>query len=222
MSIRKGRLTSQGVIAAPVNLNFPVGTILPFAGPSTQIPEGFLLCNGAEINREDYVDLFSVIDTKWGSGDGSTTFRIPTTQGLLLRGVAYGSGNDPDRASRNAVQTGGQTGDEVGSFQNWRVQSHQHVTQWRTGQDTPNGLVVGGFGCTAGTLVNAIQLPSNGNNAQSTNAEMRGHNGTNPCNDSSPNSSFETSFQNYQLRTSLVGSNQTVGQNVYVNFIIKY
>lgn len=51
------------------------GTILPYAG--TVAPTGYLPCNGSEISREDYADLFSVISTNWGEGDGETTFNLP-------------------------------------------------------------------------------------------------------------------------------------------------
>lgn len=38
---------------------------------------GWLLCNGAAVSRTTYKDLFAVIDTKFGAGDGSTTFNLP-------------------------------------------------------------------------------------------------------------------------------------------------
>lgn len=184
----------------------PVGAILPFGGPSTAVPDGFLLCNGALINRNDYADLFAIIQTYWGAGDGLTTFNIPTTQGLLLRGVAYGSGNDPDSASRTATQAGGQTGDEVGSFQNWRVQQHQHTYQFRAFTNlavngatsaTGNGYNEGAFGPFVYGTSGLQSAAYNGN-----------------VNDNS--------VRGARARTSNVGSNQTVGQNVYTNFIIKY
>lgn len=56
----------------------PVGTILPFAGGT--IPEGFLACNGAAVSRTTYAALFSAIGTTYGSGDGSTTFNLPSVE----------------------------------------------------------------------------------------------------------------------------------------------
>ena len=53
----------------------PTGMILPFLG--TSVPEGFLLCNGANVSRTTYANLFSVIGTRCGAGDGSTTFTLP-------------------------------------------------------------------------------------------------------------------------------------------------
>lgn len=52
------------------------GTILPFAG--TTVPAGYLACDGAAISRSTYKDLFNIIGTTWGTGDGSTTFNLPS------------------------------------------------------------------------------------------------------------------------------------------------
>ena len=43
-------------------------------------PEGWLAMNGAEISRAVYSKLFSVIGTRYGVGDGNTTFAIPNAQ----------------------------------------------------------------------------------------------------------------------------------------------
>lgn len=53
----------------------PAGAIVPFAG--TNIPTGFLLCDGAAVSRTDYADLFDSVGTTYGAGDGSTTFNLP-------------------------------------------------------------------------------------------------------------------------------------------------
>ena len=68
--------------------SIPVGTIVMFAGGSN-IPTGFLLCDGSELGRETYPELFSVIETTWGSGDGVNTFNLPdivnkTAIGILI------------------------------------------------------------------------------------------------------------------------------------------
>ena len=40
-------------------------------------PAGYLICNGAAISRTTYANLFKVIGTTWGAGDGNTTFNLP-------------------------------------------------------------------------------------------------------------------------------------------------
>ena len=39
--------------------------------------DSFLLCDGSEISRSDYPDLFLLLGTRYGSGDGLNTFNIP-------------------------------------------------------------------------------------------------------------------------------------------------
>jgi len=53
----------------------PVGTIV--AWPTDTPPDGWLLCDGSEVSRTEYADLFNVIGTTFGAGDGSTTFNLP-------------------------------------------------------------------------------------------------------------------------------------------------
>lgn len=59
----------------------PIGIILPFS--DNTIPEGYLLCDGSAISRTTYADLFSVIGTTYGEGDGTTTFNLPNLKGRV-------------------------------------------------------------------------------------------------------------------------------------------
>ena len=63
----------------------PAGTIVSYAGAS--VPSGWLLCNGANVSRTTYANLFRAIGTKWGAGDGSTTFALPDSDGRVLQGA---------------------------------------------------------------------------------------------------------------------------------------
>ena len=53
----------------------PSGAIMMFAASSA--PSGWLICDGSAVSRSTYSDLFSVIGTTYGSGDGSSTFNLP-------------------------------------------------------------------------------------------------------------------------------------------------
>ena len=64
---------------------FPAGIVLPYAGSTA--PDGWLLCDGAAINRTTYARLFAAISTTYGIGDGASTFNLPNTQGVFLRGA---------------------------------------------------------------------------------------------------------------------------------------
>lgn len=62
----------------------PIGSVVEFA--SDNIPDNWLLCNGQAVSRTDYAELFAAIGTTWGTGDGSTTFNVPTKEGLVTVG----------------------------------------------------------------------------------------------------------------------------------------
>ena len=61
-------------------------------------PPRYLVCNGSAISRTVYNNLFNIIGTTFGSGDGSSTFNIPDLRGMFIRGHDPRSGgNDPSR-----------------------------------------------------------------------------------------------------------------------------
>jgi len=46
-------------------------------------PAGYLLENGQAVSRTSYASLFGLIGTTYGTGDGSTTFNVPNSQGRV-------------------------------------------------------------------------------------------------------------------------------------------
>ena len=67
----------------------PTGSITMWAGAVASPPAGWLTCNGANVSRTTYSELFDVVGTAWGAGDGSTTFTLPN----LLNRFPVGAGN---------------------------------------------------------------------------------------------------------------------------------
>jgi microcystin-dependent protein len=114
-------MTDQGSTKPVVPMGcLVVGAILPYGSPidAGQLEaQGWLYCDGSELNISDYADLFAVIGTLHG-GNGSQTFNLPDYRGYLLRGVDDYTGRDPDANSRTAANPGGVAGDNVGSTQN--------------------------------------------------------------------------------------------------------
>jgi hypothetical protein len=53
----------------------PVGAVIAYG--SSTAPKGWLSCLGQEVYRGDYPDLFAVIGTTYGAGNGTTTFNLP-------------------------------------------------------------------------------------------------------------------------------------------------
>jgi microcystin-dependent protein len=62
-----------------------LGHVMGF--PDTTIPSGYIKCNGAPVSRTTYADLFALIGTTFGVGDGSTTFNVPDLRGEFIRGL---------------------------------------------------------------------------------------------------------------------------------------
>ena len=82
-------------------LSYMVGMVFPYAGETS--PKGFLICDGREISRKEYADLFNIIGTNYGGGDGSTTFNIPNIKGKVPVGL-----DDNDVDFKTLGKTGGE------------------------------------------------------------------------------------------------------------------
>ncbi|MBE6452992.1 MAG: hypothetical protein E7012_05850 [Alphaproteobacteria bacterium] len=54
----------------------------------------WFLCNGQAISRVTYSELFALVGTKFGAGDGTTTFNLPDYRGKFLRGLGGNSASD--------------------------------------------------------------------------------------------------------------------------------
>lgn len=87
----------------------PTGSVIPFAG--TSAPTGWLLSFGQAVSRTTYADLFAVIGTTYGTGDGSTTFNLPDLRGRVAAGQDDMGGTS---ANRLTGLTGGVDGDVLG------------------------------------------------------------------------------------------------------------
>jgi len=69
------------------DLGIPLGGIIPFAGATA--PPGFLFCDGSEVEKAKYSDLFDVIGNTYNGTTalvGVNTFRIPDLRGRFALG----------------------------------------------------------------------------------------------------------------------------------------
>lgn len=103
------------VFNSTITGSLPSGAIVPY--PAATIPSGWLLCNGSLYGRTNLdanpePNLFAVIGTTYGAGDGLTNFAVPDLRGMFVRGLDSGRGIDPLRA--------------LGSQQSFGLESHNH------------------------------------------------------------------------------------------------
>ena len=89
----------------------PIGSVVAFAGPTSAIEDGWLLCNGAAINRENFAALYAKIGLTYG-GSGAN-FNLPDLRGVFIRGQDNGGGYDSGRT--------------LGSLQQHAIQDHTHA-----------------------------------------------------------------------------------------------
>jgi len=108
--IKDGSVTAAKLNSSAVSLLMPTASLMPYAGSAA--PTGYLLCDGAAISRTTYSDLFGIVGTTYGVGDGSTTFNIPDLRGRVIAGQDDMGGTS---ANRLTDLTGGINGDNLGA-----------------------------------------------------------------------------------------------------------
>lgn len=69
----------------PEGKTLPTGAIAIWS--TRTAPSGYLLCHGQAVSRTTYADLFKIIGSTYGSGDGSTTFNVPNLKGRVPVGL---------------------------------------------------------------------------------------------------------------------------------------
>lgn len=88
LKVNKADLESEiKRVLGTLNTGIPVGAIVAFH----ERPTGWLLCNGSAVSRTTYAALFAKIGTKYGSGNGSTTFNLPNLHHKFIEGTTTSS-----------------------------------------------------------------------------------------------------------------------------------
>lgn len=108
---------------AYVDGSTPSGSVMAFASPTP--PSGWLYLNGQAVSRATYANLFAVIGTIYGAGNGSTTFHLPDARGLGIRGWDDSRGFDIGRV--------------FGSYQADMIKSHSHIISGQDNSANPTG-----------------------------------------------------------------------------------
>ena len=114
------------------------GLIIPWTTES--VPSGFLECNGQTVSRSTYADLFAVVGTTYGAGDGSTTFGLPDFQD----NCCVSKSPSKALASTGGANTVTSTGNVSGNLGNTTISSptmasHSHSFTAGSNSNTNNG-----------------------------------------------------------------------------------
>ena len=143
----------QALIAAATGSGgAPAGTYLWHAGDTA--PTGYLVADGAAVSRTTYAALFAVIGTRYGAGDGATTFNLPDPRGDTLRALDLGKGRDVGR--------------ELGTHQDGMIGGHSHSgTTEASGSHSHSGTLNGDV--VAAPEINVTRAVRRPDDAASTN-----------------------------------------------------
>ena len=105
---------NKGTSGSPLweGADVPVGTINMYAGATTDVPSGWLLCDGSAVSRTTYAQLFAVLDTEYGVGDGASTFNLPNfvTDNKFPRAATNDAGRGTTGGASDVTLTSAQSG----------------------------------------------------------------------------------------------------------------
>lgn len=126
-------LGSETVTGNAKNYNLvndiPTGVMLDYMVNSTNpsVPSGWLLCNGQAVSRITYEDLFTLLSTSYGTGDGSTTFNLPDKRGKVIAGFDNMGGSSANNIANSQADTvNGFMGAETHTLSTSEIPSHRH------------------------------------------------------------------------------------------------
>ena len=136
------------------------GEIKMWAGDT--IPDGWLLCDGSEVSKTTYPNLYEAIGDLWGVPSSSSNFKLPNLTGRVP--VGYNA------ADTDTTETFGQVGATGGARGAWyhthtigSSGAHHHATQGRTeGSGTGANIFESYNGASKTRSVNVPRTGDNG------------------------------------------------------------
>lgn len=161
----KGNLSIDGnfevngvnIVAGVSGDTLPIGSVMEW--DSDTIPVNWLLLNGQAVSRIAYNELFKLYGTRYGEGDGSTTFNLPNRKTRVSVGK--------DSADTDFNTLGKIGGEKTHKLTVSEMPAHNHGMTWNTGSDS-SASAVSWVSATATQVVNTKKTGGDGahNNLQ--------------------------------------------------------
>ena len=140
-----------------------VGEIKMWAGDG--IPHGWMLCDGSEVSKTDYPELYASIRDLWGVPSSSSKFKLPNLTGRVP--VGYNA------ADTDTTETFGQVGATGGARGAWyhthtisSSGAHHHASEGRMEGSGTGANIFESYNGASKTR--AVNVPRSGNNGAHT------------------------------------------------------
>ena len=160
--VNKNYLDDQ--VSLFIGQDVPVGTVLPWAGAEGSVPTNFLLCDGREVSRFVYQNLFNIVGIAFGSPTSASVFKLPDLRGRTTVGRdKMGGGAGAGRLTHpDAVALGGVFGIDRHPLTVPELPVHTHSYDDHLFTSGVGGALVGGADGTDANNVYAEDADATG------------------------------------------------------------
>ena len=217
-------------------VNSPTGSVHAVAyDASSSTPSGYLYCGGAAVSRTTYADLFALLGTTHGTGDGSTTFNLPDYRGRFLRGLDDGVGLDTSRTIGSEQANSNKSHSHAVTVDS---ESHSHTAS--SANDTHNHSITvnndshshdfraqpnTNAGTSGGTYMGNTRLGSGGGNVSYTGSvrpDTHNHNASSANDTHNHTITVNSDSHSHTASSAADGGTESRPENAAVTYIIKY
>ena len=153
------------------------GTVIMWGGSSSNVPEGYLLCNGAAYNKITYAALFDAIGTIHGGDATTNNFRVPDLRDRFI----VGEGSRYVSADTGGFNSVSLNEDQLASHThiiNDRDLSHSHSLDESSIENDDTPIEVDGSTTTNGTHNHSASSEANGFHNHTVTDPGHSHGGT--------------------------------------------
>ena len=165
MSVNKVNSDGSTTLIAGATLwaDSPIGTILAYGGATA--PAGWFICQGQELTKTEYAELYAVIGDSFGTASVNTKFVLPDLREATTKGVGL-TGKSNNHYDSDGVA--------LGEFVEDRVQDHYH---YNGGSNASSGSnVAGASGSASGASNNMVVYPTSARKGATTEVKAVGVN----------------------------------------------